>query len=291
MLPRRIILAALLAASVFAAGCIKEAARTLGELQAVNYELTKRFGDDVNVHVSQGANQVLTVTFINSPLNNKTSEERGKRAEETAQVVKANYARTKSLKEIWVVFIRQRTRYVVLHYSEGLEGFGFDNEGRPITPPKRLGYVAAPGDNSITAGYAASTDETDISTTANFQLDGEPGNYGVTVLPHFKLPGDARRKQGPAPKAVSFYFASYSKVPRFGGTASYEFIADGTPIMQGKMPFSGSDAEYGYVDLPYPLFRRLIAAKTAAIKLGEKEYPLTPEQLKLLKKMDGYVQD
>ena len=292
MLPRRILLASLLAASVLASGCLKDAVQSLGELQGIRSEINKKFGEDVNVHLSQGLSATLTITFINSALNERTLEERSKRAQETAQLVIANYVRIKFVKEIWVQFVRQKTRFVVFHYSEGFEVYGFDNKGQRLAlgAGPGIGAPAPPPDNDITAGYAASTGITDISTAANFQLDGEPGGYGITVLPHFQLQGDARRRQAPAPKAVSFYFASYSKVPRFGISTPFEFIADGTPVMQGKLSFSGSDAEYSYVDVPYPVFRKLVAARVVAIKLGAKEYPLTPEQLVLLQKMDAYVQ-
>ena len=290
MLPRRIVLASLIAASLLAAGCIKEAARSLGELQAVRSEINKKFGEDVNVHLGQGISTTLTVTFINSPLNDRTPAERAQRAQETVHLIKANYVRIQLVKEIWVTFVRQKTRLFFFHYSEGFEVYGFDNKGERLALGLGTGDPAPPLDKDIIVGYAASTGETDVSTTANFQLEGEPGGYGITVLPHFKVQGDARRRKAPAPKAVSFYFASYSKIPRFGVSTPFEFIADGTPVMQGKLSFSGSDAEYSYVDIPYPVFRKLVAAQIVAIKLGAREYPLTPEQLVLLQRMDAYVQ-
>ena len=85
MIPRRIILASIFAVSVVATGCIKDAAKTLGELHGVRGEINKKFGEDVNVHLSQGGSLSLTITFINSALNEKTPAERARRAEETAQ--------------------------------------------------------------------------------------------------------------------------------------------------------------------------------------------------------------
>jgi hypothetical protein len=37
------------------------------------------------------------------------------------------------------------------------------------------------------------------------------------------------------------------------------------------------------------VFRKLATASEVTIKLGAKKYTLTPEQLELLRKMDGYV--
>ena len=290
MLPRRLSLALLIAASVLAAGCIKDAARSLGELHAVRNELRNAFGDDVSVHLGQaGINTTLTITFINSPLNERAPEERSQRAKQAAQLVIARYVRIASVTEIWVTFIRQQTRLVFFNYREGFEVYGFDNKGGGLSLPSYAGQAAPPPDSEIIAGYTASVEQTDVSPAANLQLDGEPGGYGITVLPHLKLQGDARRRRAPAPNEALFYFASYAKTPRFAPVISYEFIADGKPLVQGTAPFTGDDAQYCFVRVPYPMFRELIAAKSLAIKLGAREYPLTPEQLELLQKMDAYV--
>jgi hypothetical protein len=291
MFPHRLILASLLAACVLTTGCIKDAARSLGELQALNIELRNKFGEDVNVHVGQGASLILTITFINSALNNKTVEERGRRAQQTAQLVRTHYPRIQSVKEIWVGFVRQQRRFVFFHYSEGFEVYGFDNEGRrlALSYNTRNNPPSPAPDARITAGYAGSSDQTDVSTAATMQLDGMPGGYGLTVMPHFQLQGDARKRQAPAPREAAFYFASYSKKPQFSEPAPIEFIADGTPVIEGKATFTGSDAQYCYFTVSYPVFRKLATASEVTIKLGAKKYTLTPEQLELLRKMDGYV--
>lgn len=108
-------------------------------------------------------------------------------------------------------------------------------------------------------------------------------------MPHFALPGDARRKMSPPPEEVSFFISSYSKKPRFNGSVPVELIADGTPVIQGKLEFTGNDAQYCSLDVSYPVFRKLIAATNVAIKLDARKYPLTPEQLELLRKMDAYI--
>ena len=130
---------------------------------------------------------------------------------------------------------------------------------------------------------------TDVSSASTLLLDGEPGGYGLTVMPHFKVPGDARRRKAPPPEEVLFYFASYSKKPRFSETVPVEFIADSTPVLEAKATFTGNDAQYCSLKVSYSVFRKLISAEEASIKLGAREYPLTPKQRELLLKMDAYV--
>jgi len=81
MRSRRILLASILASALVATGClkdvVKEATQTIGELMTVRNALQKRFGDEVSVNVnSNGHQSSLTVTFINSALNDKTRDER-----------------------------------------------------------------------------------------------------------------------------------------------------------------------------------------------------------------------
>lgn len=291
MLPRRILLAAILICSLLTASCLKDAAKTIGELQGLQAELNKRFSEDIYLNLNHFQNRaMLGVTFINSPLNERTPQERAKRAEEAAQIVNTHYAGSTLVTDIYVMFVRRKTQFGLFHYTEGIENYGFERHGQQLR--RATPYWPAPmPEREITAGYSGTSGLTDVSPAANFQLYEEPGggNYGITVLPHFELQGDATRRRGLAPNDVSFYFASYAKKPRFGGEVPYEFIADGKPVLQGKAPFSGKDAEYCTVKIPYSVFRKLVAAQAVTIKLGAKEYPLTPLQLVLLQKMDAYV--
>jgi hypothetical protein len=295
MSSRRILLALILASSVLAAACTKAAVKQLGELQGLYTGLAKKFGDNVHVNATERAGVILTVTFLNSPLNGKNQVERGQRAQETAEFIKTQYSGIQSVREIWVLFVRQQTRFVIFHSRHGIDGYVFDKDAKALVledygPQPRAGYGPAPRrDKEITAGYTSSEDATDISTASTLQIDGEPGGYGMTVLPHFKVSGDARRSAAPAPAEVSLFFASYSRKPRFSGEVPVEFITNGTPILQAKAKFTGNDAQYFNLKVSYPVFRKLITAKEVAIKLGAREYPLTPEQLAILQKMDAYV--
>jgi hypothetical protein len=300
MLPRRIILASLLAASVLASGCLKDAAITLGELQRVRSEINKKFGEDVNVHLGAGQTLTVTITFINSRLNDKTQPERGQRALETAQLVKANYPRIQSVAEIWVVFLRQKSYFFVFHTSNAFEVYGFDKDAQTlqsphgpdlpsvVTPPET--DDAPPLTERLTfASYSPSRNETDISI-GPVALYGKPG-VGLSVSPHFTLPGDATTKKGAPPKEVSFEFASFSSPPVFGESVPVAFIADGKPVLRTNGRFMGNEAQFCYLTVPYATFRKLVAAKTLKIKLGGNEYPFPPERFIALQQMAEHVKE
>lgn len=287
-LPHRKLLALLLISTLLTAGCLKDAIKSLSELQALENALRHKFGDEISLHLSEGINRgMLSVTFINSPLNDSTRQQRALRAQEAAQIVGAHYARSNAVAAIVVVFLRRKTAFAVFHRSQTLDSFGFEKDGQPnrYTSP----YLPAPPDSEITAGYSATEDATDLSSQSTLQLDGEPGGYGITFMPHLRLLGDARRTKAPPPKEVLFYFASYSKKPRFSEPVPVEFIADGKPIMQGKATFTGNDAQFSTLEVSYSVFRKMATSREAVIKLGAKEYPLTPKQLELLQKMDDHV--
>ena len=116
----------------FGCGTAKNLGKTLGDLAMVRAELIKKFGEkDVNLSVNTFQNRTsISVMFVNSPLNQKTTEERAKRAQETAEIVKQHYPAIKNVNEIWVGFMRVTTRLVIFHYSEMIDIHGFDNEAR-----------------------------------------------------------------------------------------------------------------------------------------------------------------
>src|ERR1051325_1663643 len=84
-----------LTSCLLAYGCnsAKEIGKTLGELTNIRSKLIKKFGEnDVNLRVNTFENRTsISVIYVNSPLNEKTSDERAKRAQETAEIVKQHY--------------------------------------------------------------------------------------------------------------------------------------------------------------------------------------------------------
>ena len=130
-LPRCILLAPILIFALLTAGC-GEIVSTLNDLGIVQSALANKFGEEVAVNVNQGPGGImLTVWFINSKLNDQPPDARQIRAEETAGIVKASYTRMQNVRELWVGFIRKKTRLVVFHHSQVVTMHGFDKNGQP----------------------------------------------------------------------------------------------------------------------------------------------------------------
>lgn len=98
---------------LLAYGCstAKDLGKTLGDLAMIRAELIKKFSEaDVNLRVNTFQNRTsISVIYVNSPLNQKTTEERARRAQETAEIVRQLYPSIKNISEIWVGFMRVTT--------------------------------------------------------------------------------------------------------------------------------------------------------------------------------------
>lgn len=254
----------------------------------VQEALTKKFGDEVNVNVREAEGAlVLSVTFINSALNQKTPADRAKRAQDAAQIVKTNYKRISAVRAIWVGFMRRRTRYLVFHHAEILEFYGFDNDARPMEQPDSNSSGYAP---QTTANYLSDSDESDVFAQG-ILLEGKPGGLGITLLPHFKARGDFSAGKTKPPREVSIDIASYAEKPRFDDTVPIVFIVDGKPVVQTKGEFTGNNAQFCYLKFTYPEFRRMIAGNNLTVKMGAREFKLTPKQFEAMKEMSDYVSE
>jgi hypothetical protein len=292
MRARRIFLASIVATSLLAAGCLKQVARTIGEMQTLHAALTKKFGEEVFVNISEATERItLSVTFINSALNDKSANDRAKRAQEAANVVKTSYARAQNLQAIWVFFVRQETKMIVFHYTQTVDYFGFDkNAARLTTPsPASLPGISSYGvEVRTSATYLDKENESDISASG-IQLAGIPGEKGLTILPHFRVKGDVRKAKSRPPREVSLDFASYADKSEFEQITAIEFIADGKSVLRTGGTFTGTNTQFCYLTVPYSSFRKMIDAKQLTIKLGGKDYPLTPSQLSVIRQMSNYV--
>jgi hypothetical protein len=286
----------LLLLCLLVAGCVGQLAKSLVEISRLQGELAKEYGEkSVNVNLNNSTS--LIVTFINSPLNAKSSQDRAKRAGETAAFVSSRYPSIDKIDDIWVGFIRQETRFIVVHYSESLEFFGFDKKARPlITNPE--GLPATAPDNSLrpVAIYSQASNETEVRITS-LQLAGDL-KLGLSMVPHFTVPGDATgvRRSAAPPQSVSFDFASYSEKSLFPGEPKIIFLADRKTVFEtsaqfstSKNPDDGVFFESLYLQVPDPAFRRLTTGKKLTFKLGENEYELTDEQVQALRHMTEYI--
>ena len=274
-------------------GCstAKNLGKTLGDLTKVRTELINKFGErDVSLRVNTYRNQTsISVTYVNSPLNHKTTEERGKRAQETADIVKQLYPSIKNVSEIWVGFIRLTTRLVVFHYSETLEVYGFDNEARALRDP-----ATAPVDPSQPlVRYSASQNKTDISS-GGIQLEGT-AEKGVLLVPHYSVAGDVNKITPKPPDEVAFDFAAFSEKPKFPNVTKLVFLSDNRIVYRTEGQFSTSKiadnmySEFLYLKVPTAAFLKISSGSMIKIKLNEHEYTLTEVQLLQIQRMSDYL--
>jgi|SRR5882672_339910 len=286
----------LLSSCLLAHGCV-QVAESLVELSRLQAAIAKEYGEE-GVNVNLNNSSFLVVTFINSSLNARSEDDRKKRAAETAAFVSRHYPSIAEIEEIWVGFVRQQTRYVVVHYSEGLGFFGFDKRGQPLSTPEERQPARDPDGPRAIAVYSPASDETEVRI-ASLQLAGDV-NQGLSVAPHFTVPGDATgvRRSSSSPRSVSFDFGSYSTKSLFPGEPQITFLADGKVAYETSAQFSTSKnpdnelfSEFLMLQVPYPAFRRMTAGKELTLKLGDHEYKLTDEQLKALREMTEYVRD
>lgn len=288
----RYFLCVVLASCLLACGCstAKDLGKTLGDLGTVRAELIKKFGEkDINVRLNTFENRTnISIAYINSPLNQKTTEERARRAQETAEIVRQHYPSIKNVTEIWVGFMRVTTRLVVFHWSEMLELRGFDNEARALRDPG-----TAPFDPTQPAvRYLASQNKTEISSSIRLEGTAEKG---VTVIAHFSVTGDVNKITTKPPDEVALDFAAFSDKPKFPNLTKLVFLADNQIVYRTEVQFSTSKvagdlySEFYYLKVPTAVFRKISSGRTLKIKLNEHEYTLTENQLLQVQRMSDYL--
>jgi len=284
----------LLCFSCLAASC-KQLVGSLNEISKLQQAIIREYGEQ-GVHVNLHNSTALTITFINSPLNARSVEERARRAQQTAQFVKQHYASIATIHEIWVTFVQQETRYVVVTYTKGLEFFGFDKNAVPMRRSYDAPVAKAP-DPYPTVVYSPAMKQTDVSIM-RLQLEGDLNN-GVALAPHFAVPGDVTglRRSLVTPESVGLDFASYSTSVRFPGETKLIVRSDGRAVYETTSQFStsrqadGSFSEFLLIKVPYPAFRQMANGKKVTVTLGENQYELSDDQRAGLREMTRYVKD
>jgi hypothetical protein len=274
--PTRTISILILSFSLLWQACATNIGKTLGRLAAVRADITKKFGDEVYVHESTfEKSTAVFINFINSPLNDKTDELRAARAQETAQIVKAHYPSTYEIDFISVGFIRERTRFLVINYREGVASFQFDRNAKPILMPGS--DSGEPSGLNPTARYSPTQNKTDVSVS--LQLDRGPGS-GVTLVPHFSVLGDANQQPSTPPKEAMFDVASYSATRKFPQDTKLIILVDGEKIVEKDVSFSsskaadGQTAEFLYVTFPYEAFPKIGKGNEVTIEIAPYKYTL-----------------
>src|ERR1700741_4099416 len=234
----RYLLSVVLTSCLLAYGCgtAKDLGKTLGDLAVVRAELIKEFREqDINLRINTFQNRtIIFVTYINSPLNQKTTEERVKRAQATAEIVRRHYPSIKNVSEIWVGFMHATTRMVIFHWSEMLETLGFDAEARPLSD-----HGGPPLDPSQpVVRYLANQNKTDISSSG-IQLEGT-AEKGVILVPHFSVAGDVNKITPKPPDKVGLDFAAFSEKPKFPNLTKLVFVSDNKIVYLTEGQFSTS---------------------------------------------------
>jgi len=271
----------------------KQVATTMGELMVVRQAIINKFGDEANVNLTAFENHVtFSVTFINSPLNDKTSGEREKRAQATAEIIKTYYTKIETVSNIWIGFSRQKTRLFIITTFVTVDMFVFDRNGKPVKYGNPSGVVIPRLPLEAKATYLNNADQTDVAVSG-IQLEGEPGS-GLTFLPHFTVAGDANKNKASPPAFVTFDFASYSTEERFQGEVPFRFFVDGEPAVKTTGKFStmkppDAVGQFCYLGFPYKAFQRMVSGESLTIQIGETSYELTSEQLEEMKKMTQFV--
>jgi hypothetical protein len=278
------------------AGSCKQVVQSLSDIAKLHAAIVKEYGEkDVFVNLHNGTS--LAITFINSPLNAKDTEERAKRAQQTALFVRQHFPSINQIHGIWVAFVRQETRFIVIHYATSLDVFAFDKDAQPLRPPRE--HPAS--DNSDTgsrpyANYSPTLKQTEVKVRS-LQLEGDL-NYGLLVIPHYTVPGDVTGvKSSVLPRSVVFDFASYSEKSLFPGEPRITFLTDGKVVFDTAAQFStskGSDEKFFEslaLEIPYAKFRRMIAGKNLILRIGDREYQFTDEQLQALQALNEYASE
>jgi hypothetical protein len=286
----------LLLVCVLASGCVK-LAKSLGEVSRLHAEIVKEFGEK-EVGVNLNNDTVLTISFINSPLNDRSPEERVKRAEQTVAFVKNHYPSISKMEVIWVAFVRSKTQFVFVRTVETLDFFGFDEDGRPLRRDEDALIDQYARRTTPTARYSEALKQTDI-VIEHLQLEGD-ANFGMSVLVHFTVPGEATESKRALsfPEFVSFDFSSFSEKSMFPGEPQIAVVADGQVVYEtreqfstSKSPDTGNFSESVSLHVPYKAFRRMVAGKKLTLLIGDRAYEFASDQLNALREMTRYVKE
>jgi hypothetical protein len=285
-----------LVSALLTAGCSSGLIKSYAGLNALQQQLIEKYHEDISVNLQNS--RFLTIVFTNSPLNQRDSEKRAQRARETAKFVSLNYQGIKDIDRIWIYFFRSATRLIVFQRYWTVDAFGFDKNGVATAFAPNPEVVPSHEDlRTPLARFNPSRNETDVSIT-RIQLDGDM-NHGVALVPHFTVPGDARKSDmaTPAPESVVFDFASYADTPVFSDNAKLEIYCDNRLALNGMARLiSGKPSEkdqgagqFLSVQISFKLFKRMAESRNVRMVLGTKRFELLPDDIAALGAMSAYV--
>ena len=297
--PTRIITATLLC--LLTASC-SNLVKSLSGLNALRQHLTQKYGDQVNLNLHNS--RYLNVAFINSQLNHQDRAKRIERAQDAASFVARNYDDIKSIEQIWISFVATETRYLIIHYTQGIDSFGFDRDGARLNAPTvgkdqvvTTDVTESSDPRAPVARYSRAANRTDISVT-RIQLEGDI-KRGMALVPHYTVRGDARTLGAATtpPDFVVFDFASYADKPLFKQSPPLEIYCDGRLALKSVASLvptaeSGFDETVGQflsVQVSFQLLQRMASSRRVRIVLGQKQFELLPDDINALAGMTAYV--
>jgi len=277
-------------------GCGSALVKSLREVGKLRSELIAEFHEN-DIQVSLGNSTQLRITFVNSALNERSAEERAKRAQETAFFITQHYAGVHRLERIWIFFATYQTRYIVVHYSKSVDMFLFDRNGARIELGYGYGNDPPPqphADDQAVAVYKRLHNQTDVQID-RLQLSGNM-DEGVALVPLYTVRGDITPPhQGTStPATVNFTFASYAPKKIFQTDVLFTLIGDGKVIYNATALNTSKTTEGGneflIQNIPFADFLEMTRARKAKLKLGGREYSLTEKQLAALRDMASYAE-
>jgi hypothetical protein len=277
--------------------------KSLAGLNALQAAIHQKYHDEVNVKLHNSA--YLNIVFINSALNNEDWHKRFARAQDTARFTALNYQDIRSVSEIWVSFVAAETRFIVFHYTRGLNSFGFYRNGTPLQPEQADQFhttdtvVMRDDPLATVVQFSADTNQSDVSIM-RIQLEGDM-KTGIALTPHFVVSGDARSPAKPplAPETVKFDFSSYSEQPLFSTDPNLEIFCDDRLAVKGQARLlspgqsgaNGDVAQFLAVEVSFKTFARMAQARRVRINLGPKRFDLMPDDISALSEMASHVRE
>jgi hypothetical protein len=293
-LSRRATFISLVGSCLLAGACVGGMLKSLRDLATLRQKLIDKYHEP-DINVSTRNSRALLIVFVNSPLNQKQQLERARRAQETATFAVANYPGINRMESIVVSFIEAETHFFVYHYSRGLGFFVFDRTGTALHASGFESTSEESGDpRKPVARFSASRNETDVSIT-RLQLEGDM-NQGIALVPHFTFKGSVGNPSGVAPDWVVFDFASYADRKIFPTSARLDIRCDEVLVFSGGARLlspedsgsEGSPAQFLTAQIPFSQFSQIGKAKKVKIKLGSKNFDLSPEDIESLRAMSAY---
>lgn len=117
----------ILIVTVSITGCDSPVVGSFKDLFAIREKVQKiTESENVAVNINNGA--YLSVTVVNSPLNDKTSEERKSVSNKVARIAYNHYKNRKSLKKIYVAYSAHERKYLIVDYTYSVDWFEYSSD-------------------------------------------------------------------------------------------------------------------------------------------------------------------